>query len=224
MTHPEDLLSRFFGVGTSAITSLALYFFGEDPRIVLTILALIGPLALVLTLVRLGKMETAAFRAFALAFGPLLVGVPMTLLAILRRDVPNGPSWVVVTLMFSWFSDTGGYFAGRAFGKRKLYEAVSPKKTIEGALGGLAGSLIGLAAARLYFLPSISITAGIPLALVAGAFGQIGDLGESLVKRSTGVKDSGAIVPGHGGILDRIDALLFASTVVYLYTLWFHPT
>jgi phosphatidate cytidylyltransferase len=186
----------------------------------LTVFALIAPLALLITLVRLGAMETAAFRAFSLAFGPLFVGVPMTLLAIMRRDVPEGPSWVVVCLMFSWFSDTGGYFAGRAFGKRKLYEAVSPKKTIEGAIGGLAGSLIGLLAAHFYFLPSINMVTGVPLAIVAGALGQAGDLGESLVKRSTGVKDSGQIVPGHGGILDRIDALLFTSTVVYLYTLW----
>ena len=76
--------------------------------------------------------------------------------------------------------------------------------------------------AHFWYLPGISLAEGVPLALVAGALGQVGDLGESLVKRSTGVKDSGAIVPGHGGILDRVDALLFSSTVVYLHALWFH--
>jgi phosphatidate cytidylyltransferase len=130
-----------------------------------------------------------------------------------------------MTLMFAWFSDTGGYFAGRFLGKHKLYEAVSPKKTVEGALGGLAGSVIGALLAHFWYLPSIPLVHAIVLALLAGALGQAGDLGESLVKRSTGVKDSGQIVPGHGGVLDRVDALLLTSAVVYLYTLWFRtPT
>jgi phosphatidate cytidylyltransferase len=122
--------------------------------------------------------------------------------------------------MFAWWGDTGGYFAGRYLGKHKLYEAVSPKKTIEGSVGGLAGSVLGALCAHFWYLPSISLAHAIPLSLVAGAFGQAGDLGESLIKRSTGVKDSGQIVPGHGGILDRVDALLLTSAVVFLYTLW----
>jgi len=144
---------------------------------------------------------------------------------LLRRDDPKwGASYIVMTLMFAWFSDTGGYFAGRFLGKHKLYEAVSPKKTVEGAFGGLAGSVVGGLLAHFWFLPVIPLEHVVPLALFAGALGQAGDLGESLLKRSTGVKDSGAIVPGHGGILDRIDALILTSTVVYLYTLWIkHP-
>jgi phosphatidate cytidylyltransferase len=145
-----------------------------------------------------------------MAAGPLFVGVPLTLVGMVRRDMADGPSYVVMTLMFAWFSDTGGYFAGRFLGKHKLYEAVSPKKTVEGALGGLAGSVLGALFAHFVYLPAIPLAHAIPLALVAGAFGQAGDLAESLVKRSTGVKDSGAIVPGHGGILDRVDALLYA--------------
>jgi phosphatidate cytidylyltransferase len=159
-----------------------------------------------------------------MGFGPLFVGVPITLLGVRRRDLGDaGPGYVVVTFMFAWFSDTGGYFAGRFLGKRKLYEAVSPKKTVEGAIGGLAGSVFGALLAHFWFLPSLSLAAGIPLALVAGALGQAGDLGESLLKRSFGVKDSGAIVPGHGGVLDRIDALMLTSAVTFLYTLWFVP-
>lgn len=227
MTHPGDRLSQAIGVMMSAAVSGAMWLGttpGGDKRIVPTMVivaALSGPL---LTLVRLGDMKTAALRATSMGMGPLYIGVPLTLLAMLRRDLEaGGPGFVIVTIMFAWFADTGGYFAGRFLGKHKLYEAVSPKKTIEGALGGLAGSVFGAVLAHFWFLPSLSLVHGVPLAIVAGALGQAGDLGESLLKRSTGVKDSGAIVPGHGGILDRVDALLVTSAVTYLYTLWFLP-
>jgi phosphatidate cytidylyltransferase len=120
-----------------------------------------------------------------------------------------------MTLMFAWWGDTGGYFAGRFLGKRKLYPAVSPKKTVEGAIGGLAGSVAGALCAHFWYLPSIPLLNSVVLAIVAGALGQAGDLGESLIKRSTGVKDSGQIVPGHGGILDRVDGLLFVMPATY---------
>jgi len=221
MTHPDDRASRVIGVVLTALASMSVFFFGHDARAMVTLAAvapLLGPLV---TLVRLGDIGSAALRACAMGFGPLFVGVPLTLLAVLRRDLGDaGPGYVVMTIMFAWFADTGGYFAGRFLGKHKLYEAVSPKKTVEGALGGLAGAVFGALLASLWFLPEISVASAVALAIVAGAFGQAGDLGESLIKRSTGVKDSGAIVPGHGGILDRVDALMLTSAVVYLYTLW----
>ena len=126
-----------------------------------------------------------------------------------------------MAFMFAWFADTGGYFGGRFFGKHKLYEAVSPKKTVEGAIGGLVGAVIGALMASLGYLRVLPLSHTIPLALFAGALGEAGDLGESLIKRSMGVKDSGAIVPGHGGILDRADALIFTSVAVYAYGLLF---
>jgi len=221
MTHAGDRVSQIFGVALTAAVSVALYFGGGDPRVAMTVIAVASVLGPLVTLVRLGSIESAALRAMAMGIGPLFTGVPLTLLAIVRRDVAgDGPSYVVVTLMFAWFSDTGGYFAGRFLGKHKLYEAVSPKKTVEGAIGGLFGSALGALLAHFWFLPSIPLVHALPLAVVAGALGQAGDLGESLIKRSVGVKDSGQIVPGHGGILDRVDALLLTSTVVYLYTIW----
>jgi phosphatidate cytidylyltransferase len=219
MTHPKDVVSQGIGLALAAASSLAIYF-GRDVRLLLTMIAVIPVMGPLVTLARLGDIRTAGLRAVTMSMAPLFVSAPLAWLAIMRRDVTGGPSYVVMTLMFAWFSDTGGYFAGRFLGKHTLYAAVSPKKTVEGSFGGLAGSLVGGLLAHFWFLPSIPLAHVVPLAIVAGALGQAGDLGESLVKRSMGVKDSGAIVPGHGGILDRIDALLLTSTVVYLYTLW----
>jgi phosphatidate cytidylyltransferase len=225
MTHPGDRVSQAVGVGLSAIASLGVFFGAHDVRVIFTLLIAIPVAGPILTLGRLGNIDTAALRAASLGFGPLFVGAALTLLAVLRRDMgDDGASFVVMTLMFAWFSDTGGYFAGRAFGKNLLYPQVSPKKTVEGALGGLGGSVLGGLLAHFWYLPSIPLAHVVPLALVAGALGQLGDLGESLIKRSTGVKDSGQIVPGHGGVLDRVDALLVTSAVVYIYTLWFRTT
>jgi phosphatidate cytidylyltransferase len=223
MTHPGDRISQFVGVAISAAVSVTLYAFGiRDPRVMITLLVVVPAVGPLVTLVRLGEIQSAAIRSFAIGFGPLFVAVPLTLLAMMRRDFgEQGPGLVVLSLMFAWWGDTGGYFAGRFLGKHKLYEAVSPKKTVEGAFGGLLGSVLGALCASLWYLPHLPLAHSIPLALVAGALGQAGDLGESLIKRSTGVKDSGAIVPGHGGILDRVDALLMTTTTVYLYAIWF---
>jgi phosphatidate cytidylyltransferase len=117
-------------------------------------------------------------------------------------------------------SDTGGYFAGKRFGKHKLYEAVSPKKTVEGAIGGLVAATLWTIVGHFTFAKALPLTHGVALAIVGTALGQMGDLVESLFKRSTGVKDSGNILPGHGGILDRVDAVLVTGSVVYLYVLW----
>jgi len=112
--------------------------------------------------------------------------------------------------------DTFAYFFGRFLGKNKLLESVSPKKTIEGALGGLLGSaLIGFCLQH-FFLPELPAIQMILIAMVSGAFGQVGDLFESLVKRLADVKDSGQIMPGHGGFLDRLDAVLFAAPIYYV--------
>jgi phosphatidate cytidylyltransferase len=221
MTHPEDRVSQGIGVLMTALVSLATYFARDDLRLLPAMIVIVPLAAPLLTLIRLGEMKTVALRICALGFGPLFVGIPLTLLAIVRRDLgDDGPGFVVLALVFAWLGDTGGYFAGRFLGKHKLYEAVSPKKTVEGALGSLAGSVAGAVIAHFWFLPRLPLEHGIPLAVVAGALGQAGDLGESALKRSTGVKDSGAIVPGHGGILDRVDALMLTAAVTYLYTLF----
>ncbi|MFO0760316.1 MAG: phosphatidate cytidylyltransferase [Byssovorax sp.] len=221
MTHPGDRVSQALCALLTVAVPFVIWHHTSDPKALLAIVLLVPIASMFLVLLRLGDMQTAALRVAAGAFGPLYLGGGMAALAMLRRDAgSDGPGFVVLSLMLSWFSDTGAYFAGRFLGKHKLYEAVSPKKTIEGAIGGLAFAALGALGAHFFYLKSLPLTDGLILALVAGAAGQAGDLGESLLKRSVGVKDSGGIVPGHGGILDRVDALLVTSVCTYLYVIW----
>lgn len=223
MTHPDDAVARWAGVLTCVAVSLAVYFGADDPRVLIGVLFGVPMLAILLPLWRLGDIQTAGLRIAAGGFGPLWIG-SMTLLPrflVERSDRAEGAGLIIFTLSITWLADTGGYFAGRFLGKHPLYPAVSPKKTVEGGLGALGGAVCGAIGSHFLVVPSLSLPHAIGIAVVGGAIGQMGDLGESLLKRSTGVKDSGAIVPGHGGILDRVDAVLLASTIVYLYTRFF---
>jgi len=222
MTHPNDRLSQGLGVLSSAAASLAVYLRPDDSRSLLAVLVIVPVSGPLLTLARVRPIETAGLRACAMGFAPLFVAVPLTLLAVLRETLGQvGSGAVLLALGLGWFADTGAYFAGRFLGRHKLYEAVSPNKTVEGALGGLAASIFwAVLASQTYLRGTLPIAHTVPLALAAGALGQAGDLGESLLKRSMGVKDSGALVPGHGGVLDRVDAVIVTSVVVFLYAQW----
>jgi phosphatidate cytidylyltransferase len=163
--------------------------------------------------------DVAGVRLAWLIAGPFYVGGLFSNVGALHR-FEHGGEWVMLAMWFAWASDTGAYFAGRFFGKHKLAPRVSPSKTIEGSIGGLLGSLTGAFAAHFWFLPTLPLSHAIGLAIVGGALGQCGDLVESLIKRSTNVKDSGSILPGHGGLLDRVDALMLTATTCVLYNLW----
>ncbi len=171
-------------------------------------------------LFRHGQIETVATRLMATTVGIFYVGISFTFLAMLKRDHPGdiGPHLIILVLASAWLSDTGGYFAGKALGRHKLYPAVSPNKTWEGSIGGLVAVALGAAAIKTFLLPAFSWVDIMLLAIPSAVIGQVGDLCESLLKRSMGVKDSGALLPGHGGILDRVDAVLFIAPYVYLYT------
>ncbi len=144
-------------------------------------------------------------------------GLMPLMLALLFRDAgEEGGLWVVMAMTVVWGSDTGAYFAGRAFGKHKLAPRVSPKKTIEGALGGVVASVVAVLIFH-FTIIDLALWQVFALAIPANILGQIGDLCESVIKRAHGVKDSGVIIYGHGGLLDRIDALLFAIPWFYLF-------
>ena len=147
-------------------------------------------------------------------FPALYLGLPIGALAAVRAFA--GPRVLMLLLATVMVSDTAQYYCGRAFGRRALAPTISPKKTIEGAIGGFVIGTAFFMALGAWWLPSmpIGLRAGLGLALVA--MGIAGDLFESMLKRSAGVKDSSALIPGHGGVLDRIDALLFAAPIYYI--------
>lgn len=163
-------------------------------------------------------IPSVAGRYAATVTGIVYAGYLTTYLAKLKLVDPHaGGDTVLMVLIVAWLADTGGYFAGRFLGKSKLYEAVSPKKTWAGAWGGIAGSVVGIALLKLISAHYLSWLDVALIAIPGGILGQLGDLTESLLKRSVGVKDSGALLPGHGGLLDRIDAVLFIAPYIYGY-------
>jgi phosphatidate cytidylyltransferase len=167
-------------------------------------------------LARKGQLQDGG-RQFGVALSGLLyVPVLMSVLPLLKKA--GHAEWLAVTLCMAFFSDTGAYFTGRSLGKHKLYPAVSPGKTIEGSVGGILGACAAtVGVGTLWVLPDLPLMHAVALGVAASVCGQMGDLVESMLKRTFDVKDSGHLLPGHGGMLDRIDALLFVAPVAYYY-------
>lgn len=221
MTHPGDKLARAVGATQAVALALGAYAFTGHALTLITIFLASTFVGLLLPLWRLGDIQTAALRIFGGMAGPPYAAL-LIAIALLKRDQgADGPGYVMMTLMFAWLADTGGYFAGRFLGKHKLYPAVSPNKTWEGFFGAIAGALLAACLAHFIYLRSIPLLDALVLGAVSGVLGQLGDLAESLLKRSTAIKDSGDWLPGHGGMLDRVDALLVVGPLVWLYTMWF---
>jgi phosphatidate cytidylyltransferase len=135
----------------------------------------------------------------------------------LHNDFPEGYKLVYFLLLVVWLGDTGAYYVGRTFGKHKLSPRISPKKTIEGLLGGVAASIITALVIHFTFFPKFPLVHAIIAGVILSVAGVIGDLAESMWKRSAAVKDSGTLIPGHGGFLDRFDSILFTAPILYCY-------
>lgn len=157
-----------------------------------------------------GKINASlVFRFLSIAY----IVMPMFFLGLLYL-LDSGPIWVIFTFVATWIADTSAYTVGRLVGRRPLAPTISPNKTIEGAVGGL--TVTALVFSALTFLPVLSVTQRLFFGLAVAVAATAGDLFESVFKRRAGVKDSGAILPGHGGFLDRIDSLLFTAPISYL--------
>lgn len=165
-------------------------------------------------------LERVVYSIFGLMYIPWLLGYFLML-----RQTPNedfGYGYLLLPLIASFATDTGGFFFGKFFGRRKLAPEISPAKTVEGAVGGLIFSFIfvfwvGSILERYNYIPKTNIYDTLLFSLLVSSAAQLGDLAESLLKRSVGAKDSGRFLPGHGGLLDRLDSVLFAVPVTYLY-------
>lgn len=170
----------------------------------------------ILAVLRFKEAHDAPQVAVKLVFGTLYIAVLFSFLVFLRNDI-DGVLWVSLLLWVIALGDIGAYYVGSYLGRHKLCPSVSPKKTVEGALGGLGANLVAVWLFNLLFASgSLPMTGLAVFAILVGASGQVGDLFESLFKRVADIKDSGGLLPGHGGFLDRVDALLFGAPVAVL--------
>ncbi|MEE8400084.1 MAG: phosphatidate cytidylyltransferase [Desulfobacterales bacterium] len=188
----------------------------HHPQVILGVFGLTLILSVLLSLPQFKSTPSVVDTVFKQMLLITYIPVFLSYLVVIRSDA-SGVSWTFFLLCIVFAGDTGAYYAGTYWGRHKLCPAVSPKKTWEGAIGGLAVNIGVGSVFKVFFLPELPWGYGLLLFVVVGIAGQIGDLFESQLKRVGNIKDSGTLLPGHGGLLDRIDALLFAAPVVYYY-------
>ena len=220
------------GLAFSPLLVAAAHFGGPWPAAALTVLIVLGLVA-ALSRDLIGAQPTRA-RAPTQWDGPSPAGLNDWLWTVggvlyvgwlgsylvLLRGLEEGRAWTLLAILSTFTADIAAYFTGRAWGRRKLAPSISPGKTIEGTLGGIVGAVA--AAVALNYITGLraSWTIIAPLGLLLGIAAVAGDLVESMFKRAAGVKDAGVLIPGHGGVLDRLDSVLFVAAVVYYYARW----
>jgi phosphatidate cytidylyltransferase len=175
-------------------------------------LSLLGLVLLVLRFYT--RLDNVLFFLTSAGFGVLYISLCSAHL-VLIRVLPDGASWLLLLTAITAGSDTGAYYSGRAFGKRKLCPNISPGKTVNGAIGGIVAAVVTAVILACFLMPGVNFFRLALAAAVLSVIGICGDLAESIIKRGTGVKDSGTILGGHGGLLDRIDSLLLTAPLLY---------
>jgi len=165
-----------------------------------------------------GRLEDALPASGISTMATLYIGMLGGSLIRLRSDFHEvGPKLVFFLTLVVWLGDTGAYYVGKKFGKHKMSPLISPKKTIEGGIGGLVMSMLTAVVIQMTFFKEFPLFHAIIAGAILSATGMIGDLAESMWKRSAAVKDSGTLIPGHGGFLDRFDSILFTAPILYIY-------
>ncbi len=202
------------GLGTGAVLLASLQWPGFLSERVVFLVALIA--ALTSRLVATSELKRSLVDSSVMVFGVLYVSLTLGHL-LLTRTLPGGEYLIFFLVLVTWAGDTGAYYAGVTLGRHKLAPVVSPNKTIEGLLGGLVLAVVVAFIAQRWFLPTFTILDCVATGLLLTGVGVLGDLSESAMKRSAGVKDSGAVIPAHGGMLDRLDSLLFTAPTFYYY-------
>ncbi len=223
-------LCRKIGYKPHIITgiAIALYlfisFFLYDNEIVpLTIFWGLIPLSLVIPIIELFHTKKRSVHNIALTFlGIIYIALPFSILNLISTPINNTPTEfkplvVLILFVILWANDSGAYITGSTLGKHKMFASISPQKTWEGAIGGLILAVVASITIFYYFKQPIGIFNSVVIAVITVITGTFGDLTESMIKRSFKVKDSGKLLPGHGGLLDRFDSMLFAAPAFYLY-------
>ncbi|MBI2955116.1 MAG: phosphatidate cytidylyltransferase [Chloroflexi bacterium] len=215
-------------VPAAVATALALVIDAYFASGLMPAIILLGTLAPLAWQVAVRQSPWQATMGWALtAVAAIYVGVPMSYFVLLRglsigqefAGLPPGTWWVALAILGTWASDTGAYLTGMAVGKHPFMARISPKKTMEGAMGGIVWPMVVVTVMSAW-ITGLGPFHGIVIGALIGCAAIVGDLGESLLKRGTGVKDTGNILPGHGGMLDRIDSLIFTGPLVYYYLVW----
>ncbi|VAX20788.1 Phosphatidate cytidylyltransferase [hydrothermal vent metagenome] len=198
---------------TAGAAILAVIYFGGGHQVA----AVAGAVLIVVIASSLLKKDDLAYqRASNTIYSIFYVTIPLSALALLRAE-PGGEGYIIIIVTANAFSDIFAFFTGKSVGKTPLAPQISPGKTVEGFVGGLIGAMVGAVGAKLVAAPLLGLPHALAAGALAGFIGPIGDLAESSIKRKMGVKDSGASIPGHGGVLDRIDSLMFSAVSFYIY-------
>ncbi len=217
LVRPLLSLSPVVGLVWGVAVTTAMVTFSLTFSVAVLVIGLFVVFAIVL---RNQQPERGIADMSLLLLGVLYIGFLLPHIMWLRA-LPQGPAWVFFLLLVVMIGDSAAYGAGRLWGTHKLIPHISPGKTIEGSIGASVGHILAAIGCWLWLLPNQSFTELFLLALVVGSVAQVGDLCESALKRACGAKDSGHIFPGHGGVLDRVDSLLFPAAMLYYYiTLW----
>ena len=200
--------------GVLSFLLLLSFFFDEKW---LLIIAIAFPVVLFAAWYFRGKNVKVALDPIAYTFLGILYIAGLGGYFLLIHRLEGGSKMIMFLLLIIWAGDAAAYYGGRSFGKHKILPVVSPNKTVEGTIANVLGTLMAAGLANFWFFEEFSLTHCLIVAFICGIIGQFGDFFESLIKRNCQVKDSGTLIPGHGGFLDRIDSLLFAGPVFYCY-------
>lgn len=221
LRHKNICISQIVLVLLGITIGISTYFFGDS---FILMLLLFGVIISGLFQLTRKKFNSAVENISSFILGLIYVAVFFSFL-ILIREFPQklgleyrvGGLWIIFLFLCLWLSDTLAYFVGAPLGKHKILPVISPKKSWEGAVGGLAGAILAAFLTKSIFLKEVPLSHLLSLSVLISIFGQVGDFVESSFKRSADLKDSSNIIPGHGGILDRFDSLLFSAPLVYFY-------
>jgi len=198
---------------------IPLTIFTGDVRLILAVITFAVLIVFSVFILRLKSTSYDIIPVSKLVLGFMYIPFMLSHFIMLRLS-GDGVIWIFFILVLAFSGDIAAFYVGKSIGKRKLCPLVSPGKTVEGMIGLLVGSILGCILFRNIFYPTLPMIHAIILGFLGGILGQIGDLCESAIKRSSGVKDSGSLVLGHGGLLDRLDCLIFIAPFVYYYRLF----
>jgi phosphatidate cytidylyltransferase len=211
-------LERFVGIGLGLALSVVIAFGGYKvvPPFFVLLLFLLAILFLGIT----QNLSSTISSMGVMVLGILYVGFLLSYVSLIR-NMAGGREWVLFLIVTVWAGDISAFLIGSLFGRHKLYPKVSPNKTYEGLLGAIIGSIIVALVFAMLFIPTLGTGLCVLLAIGLGLLGQLGDFTESMLKRSAQVKDSGSLIPGHGGMLDRLDSFLFSAPFLHYSVLYF---